>query len=170
MNEKISIKKIAHDRISEVSVFLAQCWKSAYKDIITDEYLSALEDNHWVEFLKSGLNKQTITCFAAESANIIIGVSIFGKSITEQYPNAGEVVSLYIKPEFIGHGVGHLLFERSQTSLKEQGHEYCIVCVFSANLKAIQFYRSHGFDKTLDNQKVKIGRQELQYAIMRKDL
>lgn len=115
-------------------------------------------------------DKQTITCFVAESANIIIGVSIFGKSITEQYPNDGEVVSLYIKPEFIGHGVGHLLFERSQTSLKEQGHKYCIVCVFFANIKAIQFYRSHGFAEIIDNEKINIGRQELQYAIMRKAL
>lgn len=59
LNENISINKVAHDRISDVSVFLAECWKSAYKDIRTDEYLSALKDNHWVEFLKSGLiNKQ----------------------------------------------------------------------------------------------------------------
>lgn len=168
MNDKILITKVGFDKISDVSAFLAGCWKSAYKDLIDNEYLSSLKDDHWIDFLTSGLNKHTIICIAAESENKIIGISIFGKSITELYPSDGEVISLYIKPEMIGRGVGHLLFEKSQRTLKEQGYEYCIVCVFSDNINAIQFYKSHGFDKTLDCEEITIGRQKLQYMIMRK--
>lgn len=165
----ITIRNISYDDISEVSKTLAQCWKSAYKGIINEAYLSSLEDTHWVDFLTSNLNQRSIDCVVAESGGKIIGVAIFGKSITEKYPNDGEVISLYVNPEYFGRHTGQALFEKALQALKEQGYANCTLCTFKANARAIGFYEAHGFEIVSQVEKIKMGEQEVQYFTMRKE-
>ena len=164
----IILSNLHVDKIPMASATLAQCWKYAYKGLIHDDYLSSLKENHWIAFLEKSINDKTATCIIAEYESQIVGVSIFGKSITETYPNDGEVISLYVLPEFIGQNIGNMLFEKAQQSLKEQGHRHCIICTFTANTKAIRFYQSHDYEVVAQDETITMGTQLLPYVIMRK--
>ncbi|MDR1705339.1 MAG: GNAT family N-acetyltransferase, partial [Clostridiales bacterium] len=167
LNTEITLNRAYVNRAVEISRFLAKCWKSSYRDIINGDYLSSLKDDHWVAFLEAGIENNTITCITAEASGGIVGVTIAGNSITERYPDDGEVISLYVDPEFIGKRVGHSLFERAQQSLVDLGFSHCIVCAFSENVRAVHFYQKHGFYMVSDNETITMGTQELPYVIMR---
>lgn len=94
----------------------------------------------------------------------------FAKSITKKYPEDGEIISLYVLPEYIKKGVGHLLFEHGQGSLQELGYTHCVVSTFSVNERAIGFYEKHGYEIVATNDVVSFDGQELPYITMRKRL
>ena len=170
MNTNIILSNLQFDKISEVSSILVECWKSAYKGLINDDYLSSLKDNHWVEFLEKSMQDKTAECVIAERDNEILGVSVFGKSITEKFPNDGEVISLYVRPRFIGQRLGNLLFAKAEQSVKEQGYSHCTICTFTENIKAITFYKTHGYEVVSQDEMITMGTQDLAYVIMRKSL
>jgi len=170
MDAKINLNHLSFSKIPEASAVLAHCWKHAYKGLINDEYLKSLKDNHWVEFLEKSMTNKTVECVVAEFDNQIVGITIFGQSITEKYPNDGEIISLYVIPEFIGKNIGHLLFERAEQVIKRQGYRDCTICTFTKNTRAINFYKSHGYEIILQDEFVTMGTQELSYVILRKSL
>jgi len=170
MSTSVTLNNLSFDKIHAASATLAQCWKSAYKGLVNDEYLLSLKNTHWTESLEKNIDNQTSNCIIAEENGRIIGVSIFGKSITEKYPDDGEITSLYVIPEFIGRSIGRMLFEKAELLIKEQGYHNCITCAFAENSKAIGFYNAHGYEIVSRNEIVKMGVQELQYVIMRKAL
>ena len=170
MSKDVILRNLDFDEIPEVSSILVQCWKYAYKGLINDEYLSSLKDNHWVEFLEKSIGDETADCIIAECDNRVVGVSVFGKSITEKYPGDGEIISLYVLPKFIGQNIGHLLFEKAEQAIKEYDYSDCTICTFAENVKAIEFYRSRGYDVVSQNEIITMGDQELSYVIMRKSL
>ena len=170
MQTPVTLNSLSPDKIPEASAFLAQCWRAAYRGIINDGYLDALADTHWVDFLEKSLTAKTAAGTLAEQDGKTIGLSVFGKSITEQYPDDGEIISLYVSPQSIGQKIGHLLFANAEQALREQGYPGSIVCVFAENRKAIRFYESHGYEIVMQDQQIKMGVQGLRYVIMRKAL
>jgi len=170
MHTDITYSNLNIEEINDASAVLALCWKAAYKGLVNDEYLSSLESTHWVEFLEKSINDNTATCIVAKKDNKIVGITVFGKSITEKYPNDGEIISLYVTPESIGQGIGHVLFEKAEHFITKQGYNNCITCTFVENSKAIRFYKSHGYEIVSESEIVTMGKQDLPYVIMRKAL
>ena len=166
----IIIRRLDFNKIHEASSTLAKCWKSAYAGLVSDEYLSSLKNTHWVDFLEKNKDGKIAECIVAEKNDKIVGVSIFGNSITEKFPDDGEIISLYVIPELIGQNIGHMLFEEAQQAIKKRGYRNCITCTFAENIRAVRFYKSHGYEIVSQDEIVKIGTQELPYVIMRKSL
>ena len=169
-SEKIDYVKVnAESReILNISATLAKCWKFAYQGIINEAYLSSLQDDHWVAFLEKKITENSVECIITKKEEQIVGLVIFGESITEEYPDDGEIHSLYLLPEFIGQGIGPLLFDMAERGLKEKEYKHHLVCVFSKNKAAIQFYESHGFKTVSTGNEIIMGEQKLSYNIMRK--
>lgn len=169
-NEKIEYVKInaKSKEFLNISTTLAKCWKFSYQGIINDAYLSTLQDDHWVAFLEKKISKNSVECMIAKNKDQTIGLVIFGESITGEYPEDGEIHSLYLLPEFIGQGIGHLLFDMAERGLKEKDYDHYLVCVFSQNKAAIHFYESHGFKTASTENEIIMGEQKLAYNIMRK--
>lgn len=170
MEISVSVNDISIGKVPEVSAVLARCWRAAYKGVVDDAYLAALEDSHWEEFLANSIDDKTTACIVAEDESQVVGVSIFGKSITEKYPDDGEIIALYVLPEFIGQKIGHLLFEQAQQSIRAQGYRDCTICTFKQNIKAIRFYESRGYAVVSEDETIAIGSQDVPYFIMRKSL
>ncbi len=170
MNGTVDYSEAGAEDMFEVSSVLARCWRSAYKGLVNDDYLSSLADDHWVEFLTTGLKENSIICHIAKAGRGIIGAAVSGNSITERYPRDGEVISLYVVPEFIGKGVGRSLFEHALRSLKGKGFRHAVICVFAENGKAVDFYKAHGFNTAAEDERINMGAQELRYKVMRKEV
>jgi len=152
------------DSISRV---LAASWKSAYRGIVGDDYLNALKENHWVDFLTSELNGDKIFSMVLLENQTIIGASVLGKSENE---NEIHLISLYLLPEKIGQGLGHTFYNEIEKEIRARGFSKCVLDVLASNTRAIRFYEANGFLDTHRNATVQLGGQDYSYMVFEKDL
>jgi len=151
--------------ISTISCVLATSWKFAYKGIIHSKYLDLLSDNHWIDFLTTGIKNKTIFSIVLESEKNIIGVAILSKK-----ESAVHLISLYLLPEKMKQGFGHIFYSKIEAELKNKGFIKCTLDVLEYNQHAINFYKSHGFFDTNEKIKAKLGEHEYTCSVYEKTL
>ena len=105
---------VPEDNRLEISRIYEDSWKYAYKDIVPQACLDSLPKGAWASRLDTP-GRQTLVCLENSS---YVGTSSFGGSRFDEYPNWGEVISLYLRPEYIGKGYGKRLLEAVLLELK----------------------------------------------------
>ncbi len=140
-----------------ISKIYEESWKYAYKNIIPQDYLDSIEEGRWVVTLNI-CEWQTFVCI---DNGKYIGTSSFCKSRFEQYPNCGEIISIYFLPEYMGKGYGKKLFEAVVSELKAQGYNEIFLWVLDDNVAAKRFYEKQGFSPTDNYIDDNIGGKEL---------
>ena len=75
----------------------------------------------------------------------------YGESRNSQYPNSGEIYSLYVLKEYQGHGLGKDLFMLGIKELINKGYTSMILNVLDGN-KTIYFYEKYGGKKVSTKQ------------------
>lgn len=143
--------KMAISRIYEES------WKYAYKNIVPQDYLDSIEEGRWVATLDIP-DWSTLLCV---DNGKYVGTCSFSKSRFEQYPDYGEIISIYFLPEFIGKGYGKELLETAVSELEKQGYKEMFLWVLDDNISAKKFYEKQGFVPTENCIYSNIGGKEL---------
>ena len=161
----VNIRTSVLEDISTISGVLASSWKSAYRGIVHDEYLDSLSDNHWIDFLNTGMNNETVFSMVLEQGKSMIGAAILSEERKEVH-----LISFYLIPEKIGHGFGHLFYNGVETELKRRGFAKCVLGVLQDNHRAIRFYETHGFFDTNRRIIAKLGECEYACKIYEKSL
>jgi len=129
------------DDLYEVSYVYEKSWKSAYKNIIPQEYLDSIPVGRWAKSVnKSGMHNLVAT----ENLNII-GTCGFCRSRWEKYSDFGEIVSIYFLPEYTGKGFGRIMLDKAIAELKKMGFESVLLWVLEDNATARRFYEKYGF-------------------------
>lgn len=129
------------DDLYEVSHVYEKSWKSAYKNIIPQEYLDSIPVGRWAKSVnKSGM----YNLVATENLNII-GTCGFCRSRWEKYSDFGEIVSIYFLPEYTGKGFGRIMLDKAIAELKKMGFESVLLWVLEDNATARRFYEKYGF-------------------------
>lgn len=91
----------ADDRLA-ISRIYEESWKYAYKGIVPQDFLDSIPEGRWVPNLDNP-DWHTLVCI---EDGRLIGTSSFCKSRFSQFPNWGEIISIYLLPDFIGKGYG----------------------------------------------------------------
>jgi len=143
-----------------ISRVYEESWKFAYKGIIPQDYLDSIPEGRWA----SGLDKQDRQTLVCVDNGKIVGTSSFCESRFEQYQGWGEIVSIYLLPEYIGKGCGKLLMKAALSELKRQGYENVFLWVLEENNRARRFYEGYGFLLTGDVLDDNIGGRDLREA------
>ena len=78
----------------------------------------------------------------------LIGTSSVCASRWPDWPGYGEVVSLYLLPEYMGRGLGKALLPAAVERLKERGFRDILLWVLEENQRARRFYEKYGFMQT----------------------
>lgn len=129
------------DDLYEVSNVYEKSWKSAYKDIIPQDYLDSIPVGQWAERIdKKGMYNLVVT----ENGHII-GTCGFCRSRWEKYSGYGEIVSIYFLPEYTGKRFGKYLICKAVEELEKMGYKSVILWVLEDNFRAIRFYEKNGF-------------------------
>ena len=145
------------DSRERISKIYENSWRYAYKGIIPQDYLDAIPEGRWVKnFDIPGWS--TMVC--VENGEYI-GTSSFCRSRFEQYPDSGEVISIYLLPEYMGKGYGSKLLEIVMNELENQGFTEVFLWVLEENTTARQFYEKHGFKCSDDYLDDNIGGKDL---------
>lgn len=148
---------IPTDDRMEISRIYEESWKCAYKGIIPQDYLDSISNGRWSSTLDNP-NWKTLICIANGR---IVGTSSFCKSRFEQFHDWGEVISIYLLPNYMGKGYGKTLMKSTISELKIQGYENIFLWVLEENSRARHFYEQFGFSPTDDFLDDNIGGKEL---------
>lgn len=132
--------KPADDRTAISNVY-EKSWKYAYHNIIPQSFLDSIPEGQWVSHLEDS-GRCTLLCVEDD---IIVGTSSFGKSRSEELSDYGEVVSIYLLPEYMGKGYGKALLEAVMAELRVMGYRDVFLWVLEENYRARNFYERMGF-------------------------
>lgn len=140
-----------------ISKVYEESWKSAYKGIVPQEYLDSIPQGNWATNIDNS-NLKTLVC---TDNGKIVGTSSFYESRLEQFQGFGEIVSIYLLPNYVRKGYGKALMKSALSELKQQGYENVFLWVLEENIKASGFYEKLGFLPTDDFLQNTIGGKNL---------
>ena len=68
----------------------------------------------------------------------------------KSYLNWGEIVSIYIHPDYFRKGYGQKILDVALTDMKIDGFQNCYLWVLKENMNARHFYEKNGFQCNQD--------------------
>ena len=146
----LTIRKITpEDSRNEISNIYEQSWRAAYAGIVPQDYLDSIPSGRWASKVDSP-GWITLVC---EIDGKIVGTSSVCKSRFKEYPDDGEIISLYFLPEYMHKGFGKFLLAGAVRELS--GYDEIFLWVLEENASARRFYESQGFvltDGYLENE------------------
>jgi len=155
---KIEIRYIAStDDRTAISKIYEESWRYAYRGIIPQAYLDSIPEGRWA----SGLDRQGWNTLVCVDGGRLVGTSSFCGSRFEQFPGWGEVISIYLLPEYMGKGYGGLLLKSVVSELNRLGYPDIFLWVLAENRGARHFYEQFGFSPTDDFVTQNIGGKDL---------
>lgn len=129
------------DDLFAVSRVYEESWKEAYRGLLPQEYLDGIPAGKWVPYLKQA---------GRESLLLLDGGKIVGNASccagrAPELSDWGEIVSIYLLPEYWGKGCGKLLFSAAVEQLESMGYRKLFLWVLESNRRARAFYERMGF-------------------------
>ena len=127
-------------------------WLTTYKGLMPDEIL----DNR-VKTIEDRVSKTANSIREKDNAYVVIdndkviGIMSYGKSRNEEYPESGEIYSIYILEEYQGLGLGKKLFMIGINELINEGYNTMILNVLNGN-NTIKFYEKYCGKKVGEKQ------------------
>ena len=82
----------------EISRIYEESWRSAYRGLVPQAYLDGIPAGHWAE----ALDRADWTTLVMLDGGKPVGTSSVGPSRWPEHPEFGEIVSLYLLPEYMG--------------------------------------------------------------------
>lgn len=123
--------------MAEVEAARIATWKTAYRGIVPDAHLDALEVRpDRIAWLEERFRTGEFVTFVAVDEQVV-GMATVGPSRDADLPEVTELYGLYVRPEHSRTGVG--------SALMEQCHTARLLWVLEANARARAFYEKQGF-------------------------
>ena len=130
-----------HDNRTAVSHIYEASWKHAYKGIIPQAYLDSIPEGRWCKAID---NPDWHTLVMLDDGKMI-GTSSYCASRFDNMKGYGEIISIYLLPEYCGKGFGKQLLQEAMSGLKQMGYQDIFLWVLEENLSARRFYEKFGF-------------------------
>lgn len=137
------IRKATIDDVKHISYIHALSWKSAYKGIIPQTYLDELKEDFWVPAFETWVNDNILTVQIISENGSLVGCVAYGRARDESLINWGEIVSIYLLPEYFGKGYGNKLLECALSDLKKSSYQNIYLWVLKQNQRARRFYEKN---------------------------
>lgn len=131
-------------------------WKSAYDKIVAASYLKSLNYEEQTERYIHSFEEYKDRVLVAVKGDEVLGYSCFDPKNSDSLES--ELVSLYIKPNEKGKGIGTALVKETCKELILSGKKNMMVWCFEDNLSAIEFYETLG-GKKIETKQAKIGEE-----------
>lgn len=119
----MEIRKATLDDVREISRIHALSWKSAYKGIVPQGYLDELKLDFWVPAFETWLKENLVTAQLVLENGSPVGCVAYGKARDQSLPNWGEIISIYLLPDYFGKGYGSILLNSALSDLKKSGYQ-----------------------------------------------
>ncbi len=124
----------------------AESWRSAYRGIVPDEFLDAIDVNEWSERQRRNMEEvpDNLVSFVAETKGLVVGWAVGGPNRDVTFDYAGELYAIYLLPEYQRRGIGLRLTAATVRWLVGEGLSSMILWVLRENHPARRFYEALG--------------------------
>ena len=139
------IREMKYEDIKEFILLVNKVWDETYRGIVDDGFIDNMKNtvDERIKKCEANFGKKDGIQYVAEDEGKLIGFSYVGQSRDEEYPNSGEISSLYLIKKYHGKGLGKELFNHDVDKLKELGyHDYIIGCLEGNTTN--EFYKHMG--------------------------
>lgn len=141
-----------------ISRIYEESWKFAYKDIVPQDYLDSIQPGRWAPYL----DREGSYSLVLIENGMIVGTSAYSRSRCPEFEDFGEIISIYLLPQYMGKGYGKNLLDAVVGELAELGFQDIFLWALKKNLRARKFYEKNGFILTGHSMNHEIGGKELQ--------
>lgn len=143
MNE-IKIRKATLNDIKAISTIKVKGWQSAYKNIISDEYLDNMSIKKVIEKNTKDFDKYLF--IVAEINSKVVGFCCYDFGNIEELDNNAdcELRGIYIKPNMKRNGIGRKLINYIKKEFFKVNKEKMILWCLKENYQSREFYKSMG--------------------------
>ncbi|HUK30041.1 MAG TPA: GNAT family N-acetyltransferase [Candidatus Acidoferrum sp.] len=143
---QVNVREATKDDVSAIARLHAESWQSAYRGILSDDYLKAevFHERFAVWQDRFGSSPATpMLLLVAEIDSSIVG---FACVFLDEDPTFGSLVdNLHVTPTLTGQGIGRRLLSESARRVLSGGSQAGIhLWVLEQNLKARGFYEKTG--------------------------
>ena len=148
------------DDIEDVRRLYIPGWQNAFTGIVPQDYPDNMNLDNRVPPIDGA--------YVLTDGQTILGTSSISAARDDAFAGWGEIISIFILPELIGQGYGHILFEYVKNELPALGYTQLYPNVFEANMHVRCFYEKHGFAWNNERFSLCIGGEnltELRYII-----
>lgn len=130
----------------EVARLHVASWRAAYRGIIPDAHLDAMDVEDRARRYDFGSKDPSApaTVLGVEGG-AIVGFVTTSASRDPDGAGQGEICALYLHPEHLGRGSGAALLSAGTRALDGAGFEEATLWVLTENHRARRFYERHGF-------------------------
>jgi ribosomal protein S18 acetylase RimI-like enzyme len=135
-------------------------WRTTYRGIVADEFLDAMSLDErtaqWSENLEQATDE---TLVAVDDEGRVIAFASCGSERAGRGDYDGELLAIYILPEWRRHGIGKRLVAEAAGALAASGKKNMLVWVLADN-PSRRFYERLG-GRFVGQQPLEIGKQAL---------
>lgn len=156
---EIIIRKATLNDINAISTIKVKGWQSAYKNIISDEYLNNMSIQKKIE--KSTKDFEQYPFIVAEIDSEIVGFCSYCFENVEKLNESAdcEIRSIYVKPNMKRNGIGKKLINYVKKEFLKANKERMILWCLKKNIPSQKFYEAMG-GKSSNTKMKKIGEKE----------
>lgn len=141
----MKIRNIQEKDIEAVVDIQISGWQSAYRGIIENEFLDAMNREERIEKRKK--DYRLIDWIVAEEKGEILGFCRYVEDnrFSKEYPEIeAEICGLYVKPDKKRNGIGKAMLEYALADLKQRGKSKIILWCLKENHPSRRFYEKMG--------------------------
>lgn len=142
-----------------ISRIFARSWRGMYREVIDPDYLDRLPEEYWVPSLRSWLESGQFSGQFICINDVPVGCVIYGRGRDAAYEGWGEIVSLYLLPDYTRMGLGGRLLNEALRLLRADGYKKVYLWAIDGSHAAKNFYARHGFRRTEEAVDYRIGAQ-----------
>jgi len=147
MNTDKAFIRFAYDyEAQDIAQIYTSAWKTAYRGLISDEYLDGLSSSRWLSHIEKNLDEGYPITLVLENNALLAGTSSLGEARDSDLDDSyGEIWSVYLLPEYWSLGLGHRLLEFGLNELVIMGYTNASIWVLPENKRAVKSYEKAGF-------------------------
>lgn len=129
------------DNYEAIGDIYANSWKAAYQGIVPKDYLDKLNGKKWLPVLENSKYE----AFVIMDGLKYIGTASICSARGDMMEGWGEMVSIYLLPEYFGTGYAKPLLDFVVNVLEGMGYKNIYLWVLEENVRAQKFYEKYGF-------------------------
>ncbi|MDY6764830.1 MAG: GNAT family N-acetyltransferase [Halobacteria archaeon] len=137
---EMRIRPAIESDIRQIQDVAQRSWRAVYDDILGEERIKSRMGSWYSDdAIRERIESGDPYFVATVQGNVI------GYSVAEISEEQGEIVGIYVDPDYWRREVGSSLLEKTQNELARSGVDKVRLRVFDENEIAISFYEKHSF-------------------------
>ncbi|MBB4954858.1 GNAT superfamily N-acetyltransferase [Agrobacterium vitis] len=139
----IDVRPAAPDDAAALSDAHRQAWQYCYSGLIPHKPLSRMLERRDTAWWRKATHGGAIV-LVVDIGDTIAGYATLGLNRARTLPYDGEIYEIYMRPEYQGVGLGHVLFNECRRSLKSLGYRGMVAWCLEDCGSAVNFFSSNG--------------------------